>query len=109
MKKISTAVALITVVLTGCGENGGDTSEYVNGLTVTGSKSEVELFGRQQAAKNPSFSRWSFLALDNGDYDATVLLPANTEGADIVLLAKDARTLGLSYRSEPNVQMRKFK
>ncbi len=99
--KLLASLAITLAMLAGCTANKDDRDEVRSGFTVTGVQSELETFGKQQAAKNSQLSQWSFDPIGGGKSEATVWLPHDFQGADLVRLSADAAASGFSYKLVP--------
>jgi len=101
VKLLAASVAITLAMLAGCTANNDDRDEVRSGFTVTGVQSELETFGKQQAAKNSQLGQWSFDPIGGGKSEATVWLPHDFQGADLVRLSADAAASGFSYKVVP--------
>lgn len=84
--------------LAGCNRDEHSTAEVEKHLTVTGPQSGVKRFAKLQGSLRPALRMSAIQSLGNGRARATVMLPANSKGEDLVHTTREALAAGLNYR-----------
>lgn len=103
-------IALLpSMPLAGCNRDEHTTAEVERHLTVTGPQAGVTSFAKLQGSRRPALQLSAIQPLGNGRARATVTLPANYTGEDLVHTTAEALAAGLDYKFESRRSIRTVK
>jgi len=95
---IALVIIALSTTLASCNRSEHITTNVVRKITVTGSAEGVERFVKLQGSAPLPLSASAITSLGQGRAEATVTIPANFGGNDLVHTTREALAAGLSYR-----------
>ncbi len=97
---VSVMLLALSTTLSSCGRSEDATATAIKKITVTGTSAGVERFVKLQGSAPIPLIASAITPLGEGRAKATVTIPANFGGRDIVHTTREALAAGLSYSYE---------